>query len=66
MLGTKEFYELMNQFEKDTEQYNPEKENKDMWAKSLYYCNGSINKEFKLYFLGYANAKGKSISGYFD
>ena len=66
MLNTKEFYDLMAQFEKDAGHYNFEKENKKMFCKQVYYCNGEVNNLFKMYFMGYQSAKCMARLGYFD
>lgn len=57
MLNSKEFYDLISQFEKDTQNTGWEKERKEQWVKGNYYCNGQINSLFKMYMLGYQNGK---------
>ena len=57
MLKSKEFYEIMNQFEKDAGYYDFTKESKSLWEKQIYYCNGQVNNLFRFYLLGYQNAK---------
>lgn len=66
MLNTKEFYEIMAQFEKDADTYQMDKEDKAMWSKQIYYCNGETNNMFKIYLLGYQNAKCLARMGEFD
>ena len=47
--GTKEFYELMDQFEKDVKKYafqvgGLEREKRDSKTpKDVFYCNGNVN-----------------------
>jgi hypothetical protein len=61
---SKEFYDLMNQFEKDvkempfytTRNFNKEKSN----SPSVFYGNGETNKLFIAYMTGYQYAKCKA------
>lgn len=63
MLHTKEFYELMEAFEKvaprlvRTGVQGFKREHKDNWGKQWYYFDGNVNDAFKLYMCGYANGK---------
>lgn len=60
MKGTKEFYDLQNQFEKDVKTLSYgntiERENK---SEKSFYKNGYINDLFKAYMLGYSYKKMK-------
>ena len=62
MKGTKEFYELMIQFEKDVKNITyghiveREKRNVKLPA-DVFYTDGHINQLFRAYMLGYANGK---------
>lgn len=59
--GTKEFYDVMAQFEKDalelTYGKKLEREAKDLWSRGCFYCNGEINIMFKAYLMGYSYAR---------
>lgn len=61
--GSKEFYELQDQFERDLKTMpiyigaSKEKESKDLWSKGYFYINGDLNKLFIGYMFGYSNAK---------
>ena len=66
MLNSKEFYELMAQFEKDMKYGQLKREEKKMWPRKVYYCNGEVNNLFKIYMLGYQNAKCLARLGEFD
>jgi hypothetical protein len=63
MLNTKEFIEVMAQFEKDAKKTVSighagfTKEPKDNWIKQNYYCDGNCNNAFKLYLLGFSLGK---------
>ena len=61
MRGTKEFYELMKQFEKDvlTVIYGCEIKRADPTKNPthVFYDNGAINSAFRIYMLGYTNGK---------
>ena len=58
MIGTQEFIDLMNNFEKNAE-YLPygvkfEKEPRESWKSGTIYCDGMTNNYFKTYMLGYS------------
>lgn len=65
MLYTKEFYEIMESFERyakkeirvGSQGFN--KEPKENWVKKYYYSDGVVNDSFKIYLSGYC--LGKSI-----
>ena len=67
MSGTKEFYEMMDQFEKglktipgspsDTKRVS--REDRHKVPKNVFYNNGLVNQLFLSYMLGYSN--GKSV-----
>lgn len=58
MLKTKEFYEIMNVFEKNAKQLvnlgsqGLTKEPKENWHRQLYYCDGNANNAFKMFLFG--------------
>lgn len=62
-VGTKEFYDLMNQFEKDLKNMNVygcriQREPLKMGEKNVYfYTDGRVNGLFEAYMFGYSNAK---------
>lgn len=62
MKGTKEFYDLMHQFEKDIKQshvygHNIEREKGDNLPKGIFYQDGYINTLFQFYMMGYSLGK---------
>jgi hypothetical protein len=61
MIGSKEFYELIENFEKNIS-YLPygvsfEKEERSMWEQGQIYQNGQTNNYFKCFMLGYQFGK---------
>lgn len=65
MLYTKEFYELMDFFEKiskktvRTGSQGLKRSEKEMWPKQQYYDDGMANEAFKLFMQGYSYGKSK-------
>ena len=67
MLGTQEFYEAMQVFEKTMKSSSAPrimqgsqgftKEPKENWEKRNYYSDGNTNQAFKIFLLGYSYAK---------
>lgn len=69
MKGTKEFYELMDQFERDLNKmpvYVGAKVIREKDSKHSFYTNDTINKMFIGYMAGYQFAKCRSRLGDFD
>jgi uncharacterized membrane protein len=61
MLYTKDFYDLMNNFEMIySYEGSMKKEDKKLWRSGAYYCNGEINKLFKAFMHGYSYHKNIS------
>lgn len=56
MLGTKEHYDLIEQFEKVFKGRH-DKESKDWWVKGRVYQNGKMHELFEAYQHGYALGK---------
>lgn len=56
MLMTKEYYEVMEMFEKEykKEGFRMDKEPKDLWSKNFVYQDDLLNKLFIAYQKGYA------------
>lgn len=63
MLFTKEFYEILEVFEKNAKQLvsmgsqGLTRENKSLWEKQIYYCDGNVNNAFKMFLHGVALGK---------
>ena len=63
MLHTKEFYEIMKEFEKNAKKLvnlgsmGLTKEDKQNWEKQLYYCDGNANNAFKMFLFGVSLGK---------
>lgn len=68
--GTKEFYEMIESFEKYAKSENCniyfgcdfQKENKSLWNKQIYYTNGKLNDAFKLFIFGYSCGRCEYIN----
>lgn len=56
---TKEFYDLIGEFEKIYNHKRLDRENKDLWLIQRYYQDGSTNDLFCAYLHGYQN--GRSV-----
>lgn len=58
MLFTKEFYEIMEVFEKNAKKLvsmgsqGLTKESKDNWVNKHYYCDGNVNNSFIMFLHG--------------
>lgn len=63
MLNTKEFYEIMEVFEKSAKQLvsmgsqGLSKEDKGSWEKQTYYADGNVNNAFKMFLHGVSLGK---------
>ncbi|MCP4761949.1 MAG: hypothetical protein GY870_09205 [archaeon] len=53
-IGSKEHYDLLEDFEKNFKGYRLDRENKDLWKIGQVYQNGDTNTLYKAYQLGYA------------
>lgn len=54
MLYTKEWYEIMESFEKGHYgRFRMDREDKEIWKIGAYYQNGECNEWFKMYLAGY-------------
>lgn len=58
-LGSKEFYEVIEAFEKSpvSKSKRLDKEPKELWKKGQIYQNGEVNDLFKCFQHGYSYAK---------
>lgn len=54
---TKEYYDLMAQFEKDFGPMRFDREPKKLWKKGIIYQDGNVNNLFKAYRCGYSLGK---------
>lgn len=63
MLGTKEFYEVMADFEKTAKELvrmgnqGLKREPKENWKRQYYYTDGNANNAFKMFLQGYSLGK---------
>lgn len=57
MLGSKEHYELMYQFEKEFKHLRLDREDKELWEKGNIYQSGETNNLFLAYRQGYSFGK---------
>ena len=63
MLFTKEFYEIMDMFEKNAKSLvsmgsqGLKREDKEYWHNQIYYCDGNANNAFKMFLHGVALGK---------
>lgn len=60
---SKEFHEVMQDFERAVEGYRLERELRIDFHRKIYYQDGTTNKLFQMFLLGYSLAKSKAISG---
>ena len=58
-LHSKEFYEIMSDFEKNIKHYpvsvgsqGIKREEKENWKMQHYYCDGNLNNAFRLFLCG--------------
>ena len=66
-VGSQEFYELMEQFERDYKNLHPVREEKKVWEYQAFYTN-EVNKLFLAYMAGYSFGRsvGEPCDGTFD
>lgn len=63
MLYTKEFYEIMECFEKEAKHFirmgsqGLKREDKESWKRQFYYCDGEANNAFRIFLLGVSLGK---------
>lgn len=58
MLMTKEYYDVMKQFEMDFKgKFRLDKEDKSLWSKGIVYQHGDANNMFDAYLRGYSLGK---------
>ena len=64
-LGSKEFYEVMDQFERDYKEHGftrmDREKDKEYWKRSIYYENAETNLAFKWYLAGYQASKSVHV-----
>lgn len=53
-IGSKEHYEILEQFEKNFKGMRLDRENKSLWKMGQVYENGETNNLYKAYILGYS------------
>lgn len=53
-LGTKEFYEIMSNFERNFKDMRLDKEDENLWKMGVVYQCGETNALYQAYRLGYA------------
>lgn len=56
-IGSKEFYEIIEMFDKEYKGYRLDKEDKSMWMSGNVYQNGEVNMLFRAYQKGYSLAR---------
>ncbi len=60
-LKSKEFYELLDQFERDYKTHGytrlEREQDKTYWERGIYFQHGDTNLAFKWYLMGYQTAK---------
>lgn len=58
MIGTKEHYELLKNFEQIMgKRFRFDKEDKDFWKKGVVYQDGMVNEMYRVFIKGYALGK---------
>jgi len=53
-VGTKEFYDILENFEKNFYHMRLDKESKEIWSTGQIYQNGETNNAYSAYILGYS------------
>lgn len=53
-VGTKEFYDILEKFEKDFYHMRLDKESEEFWKIGLIYQNGETNNAYNAYIHGYS------------
>lgn len=62
MVGSKEFYELLEQFEKQYRHLRLDREDTTLWPRSHIYQNGEVNQLFLAFRRGYFLGKSVMLS----
>jgi len=57
MIGTKEHYDLLVEFEKMFKSERLDKEEKSLWKKQIVYQDGQVNQKYQAFILGYSLGK---------
>lgn len=60
-IGSKEHYEILDNFEKAYKHLRLEKEDKALWKKGRIYQNGEANALYQAYAAGYALGRVKYL-----
>ncbi|WP_313413205.1 hypothetical protein [Sedimentibacter sp.] len=58
-VGTKEFYEILSNFEREFKDMRLDRENESLWEMGQVYQNGETNKLYLAYRQGYALGRCK-------
>lgn len=53
-VGTKEFYDILENFEKNFNHMRLDKESKELWCVGQIYQNGETNNAYQAYIKGYS------------
>ena len=56
-VGSKEFYDVLAQFEQTYKYKKLTREDKSLWSRGQVYENGAINELYKAFAAGYANGR---------
>lgn len=68
MLETKEFYDIMEAFERYAQKnirkgsMGLTREGKANWKNQVYYSDGNVNSSFKLFLVGYSLGKANYLN----
>ena len=58
MFGTKEFYDIIEMFEKEFKgEFRFDRENKEIWSKGYVYQHGDCNRMFQAFLRGVSFGK---------
>ncbi len=60
-IGSKEHYEILEQFEKNYKGYRLDREDKSLWSMGQTYQDGEVNSFYRAYILGYSFGRINSI-----
>jgi hypothetical protein len=53
-VGTREFYEILENFERNFKHMRLDKESEEYWNRGQIYQNGETNNSYSAYILGYS------------
>ena len=62
-VGTKEWYDIIEIFERNYSCERLDKESKELWKEGIVYEDGKVNKLYEAYLLGYGLGRLNYMNG---